>query len=125
MVVFPSCRTFEMTGENVADVALDWCAYGDISYEEKQKHESGEDVVVLAVVSPHQLRSSSDEEDISYEEVDVRTRISHGVLAAISIVYDRNKTTWKNVLSSLVGKEPRDTAVLLIPPVFLRESLKM
>jgi len=45
--------------------------------------------------SPHQLSSSSDEEDISNEDIDACRRISHGVLAANSVVHDR---------SSLVGK---------------------
>jgi len=42
-----------MTGENVADVALDWCTDDDISYEAEQKHESSEDVVVPG---PQQVR---------------------------------------------------------------------
>jgi len=47
------------------------------------------------LVSPTQLSSSSDIEDISNEVVDACTRISHGVLAEIFIVYDR---------SSLLGR---------------------
>jgi len=47
------------------------------------------------LISPHHLSSSSDEEDISNQDVDAYTVISHGVLVASSIVYDR---------SSLVGR---------------------
>jgi len=68
-------------------LALDLCMDDDISYKEEQRHESGEDVVAPAIVSPHQLSSSSDEKDVS-NEVDACTRISHGVLVASSIVYD-------------------------------------
>jgi len=49
----------------------------------------------LLLVSPHQLSSTSDGKDITNEEIDTCTRISQGVLAARSIVYDR---------SSLVGR---------------------
>jgi len=40
----------------------------------------------LLLVSPHQPSSGSDEEDISNEEVDACTRISHGALAASSFL---------------------------------------
>jgi len=40
-----------MTAKNIAAVALDWYRYtdDDISNEEEQKHESGDDVAVLAI----------------------------------------------------------------------------
>jgi len=41
-----------MTVKNIADVALGWCMDDDISYDEEQKHESGEDAVVPAVGQP-------------------------------------------------------------------------
>jgi len=95
---------FAMTAEDVTDVAIYWCTDDDISYEEEEKHQSGDNVAVPAIVSPRQLSSSSDNEDISNEEVDACTRISHGVLAASSLVYDRNRTKCKYSSSSLVGR---------------------
>jgi len=38
-----------MTAKDIADVALEWCTDGDMSYEDEKKHESGEDVVVPAI----------------------------------------------------------------------------
>jgi len=37
-----------MTAKDIAD-ALDLCTDDDVSYEEDQKHESAEDVVVLVI----------------------------------------------------------------------------
>jgi len=74
-----------MTAKDTTDVVLDWYMDDDISYEEEQKHRSGEDGVVPAVVSSPQLNGSSDEENISNEEVDAFTRMSHGFLAASCI----------------------------------------
>jgi len=37
-----------ITAKGIADVALNWCTDDDIWYEEEQKHESGENVVVPA-----------------------------------------------------------------------------
>jgi len=65
----------------------------------------------LLLVSPHQLSSSSDEEDISNEEVDACTRISHGVLAASSIAYDR---------SSMVGRTSGQKSVTATTAVPIR-----
>jgi len=38
-----------VTVEDVADVALNWCMDDGISYEEEQKHDLSEDVVVPAI----------------------------------------------------------------------------
>jgi len=72
-----------MTAEDVANVALDSCTDDDTSYEVEQKHESGDDVVVPATVSPHQQSSSSDEEDSSNGDVKWKSsaRNSRDVLA--------------------------------------------
>ena len=105
------------TAEDFANMSLDRCTDSEISCEDEQKHESSEDVVVPAIVSPHQLSRSSDEEDSS-NEVDACTRISHGVLAASSIVYDRNRTTWKHSSLSLVVRTSRQnsfTATTTVP----------
>jgi len=93
-----------MTAEDVVAVALDWCVDDDTSYEEEQKHKSGDDVAVPAIIRPHQLSSSSDEEDSSNEEVDACTRNSRSVLAASSAVYGKKRTAWTYSSSSSVGR---------------------
>ena len=102
-----------VTASDIADVALDWCTDDDISYEEEQKHESGDNVAVPAIVSPHQLSSSSDVEDIINEEVDACTRISHGLLSATSIVCNR---------SSLVGRTSGQNSFTATTAVLTRIS---
>jgi len=61
----------------------------------------------LLLVDSHQLSNSSDEEDISNEEVDALIRISHGVLAASFIVYDRSsvvgRTSGHNSFTATTG----------------------
>jgi len=81
-----------VTVEDVADVALNWCMDDGISYEEEQKHDLGEDVVVPAIYqsTPPEQQFSLDKEDIGNEKVDTCTRVSHGVLAASYIVYHIN-----------------------------------
>jgi len=49
LVLFSVMSYIQMTAKDIADVALDWCTDDDISYEEEQKHESGEDAVVSAI----------------------------------------------------------------------------
>ena len=44
-----SASHIRMTAKDIADVTLDWSTDNDISYEEEQKHESGEVVVVPAI----------------------------------------------------------------------------
>jgi len=93
-----------MATEDVADVALHWCTDDDISHEGEQKHQSGDNVAVPAIVRPLQLCSSSDEEDISMKKLmHVREYVMVSWLQA-RIVYDRNRTTWKYSLSSWVGR---------------------
>jgi len=49
LVCFSVVSHILMTAKDIADVAFDWCTADNISYEEEQKHESGEDVVVPAI----------------------------------------------------------------------------
>jgi len=44
---------------------FDWCMDDYISDEEEQKHESGDDIAIPAIVKSYQLSSSSDEKDSS------------------------------------------------------------
>ena len=46
---FSSMSHIRMTAKLLGDVDHDWCRDDDISYEEKQKHGSGEDEVVPAI----------------------------------------------------------------------------
>lgn len=87
------------TANDVANVALDWCTDDDI-YDEEQQHESGNDVVVPAIVRPHQLCTNSDEVNSRIEYVNACTRNSHSVLAASSVLHGRNRGAWKYSLSS-------------------------
>jgi len=68
---------------------------------------------VHAIVRIHQQSNSFGEKccetsNNSGNEVDPCARPSHGVLAASSVVYDRNKTAWKYFSSSTVGRTSGD-----------------
>jgi len=90
LVVFPSHRTFKWQWR----ILLMWPLAGVwmMTYH-MMKNRNMNQVKMqsyLLLVSPHQLSSSSDEEDISNEEKDACRRIPHGVLAASFTVYDRS-----------------------------------
>ena len=69
----------------------------------------------LLLVRPHQLSSSSDEGNVSYEEVDACKRIFHGVFAASSIVYDISllvgRTSGHNSFTATIAAPTRNSKI--------------